>query len=44
MKKRELEAMHQLSKNMYTCIGDQWSIVTKREQLNSLFTSFNLAK
>ena len=44
MKKREREAMHQLSKNMYTCIGDQWSIVTKREQLENLLTSLNLAK
>ena len=44
MKKRELEAIHQLSKNMYTCIGDQWSIVTKREQLENVFTSLNLVK
>jgi hypothetical protein len=30
MKKGELEAIHQLSKNMYTCIGDAWSMITKK--------------
>jgi hypothetical protein len=30
LKKGELEAIHQLSKNMYTCIGDAYSKSTKK--------------
>jgi hypothetical protein len=33
-KKRELEAIHQLSKNRYTCIDHAYSMVTKYKQLN----------
>jgi hypothetical protein len=32
-KKRELEAIHQLSKNRYTCIDHAYSMVTKYKQL-----------
>jgi hypothetical protein len=32
--KRELEAIHQLSKNRYTCIDHAYSMVTKYKQLN----------
>jgi hypothetical protein len=31
--KRELEAIHQLSKNMYGCIGDSDNMITKYDQL-----------
>jgi hypothetical protein len=34
MKKRELEAIHQLSKNMYDCIGHGDSMITKYDQLD----------
>jgi hypothetical protein len=32
--KRELEAIHQLSKNRYSCIDHAYSMVTKYKQLN----------
>ena len=42
MKKGELEAVHQLSKNRYVHVGDAYSIVSKNEPLEKSFTGFNL--
>jgi hypothetical protein len=44
MKKRELEAIHQLSKNIHVCIGHVCSRITKREQLEMLLGISNLVK
>jgi hypothetical protein len=44
MKKRELEAMHQLSKNRYDCIGDPHSMITKYDQFSWSLGSFNHVK
>jgi hypothetical protein len=35
---------HKLSKNMHTCIGDPYSMVTKYEQLEMLLGISNLGK
>jgi hypothetical protein len=43
-KKRELEAIHQLSKKVHTYIGDPYIMVTKYDQLKWLFADFNLGK
>jgi hypothetical protein len=44
MKKRELEAIHQLSKNMYVCIGHAYSMITNSDQLKLLLDSSNLVR
>jgi hypothetical protein len=42
MKKGELEAGYQLSKNMYVHMGNAYSIVSKNEQLEKLLGLSNL--
>ena len=44
MKKRELEAIHQLSKKTHDCIGDEGSMVTESDQLDILLGKTYLAK
>jgi hypothetical protein len=39
---RELDVVQQLSKNMYTCIGDTYTMVTKDQQLEMLLDVSNL--
>jgi hypothetical protein len=43
--KRELEAIHQLSKTMYTCIGDAYSMFTKCKRFGDVVIGIsNLGK
>jgi hypothetical protein len=44
MKKRELEAIHQLSKNTYDCIGDAYGMLTEYDQLEIVLGNLDLAK
>jgi hypothetical protein len=44
VKKIELEAIHQLSKNRYTCIDHAYSMVTKYKQLNQPLAVSNLGR
>jgi hypothetical protein len=43
-KKRELEAIHQLSQNRYTCIDHAYSMITKYKQLNWKLAVSNLGR
>jgi hypothetical protein len=44
VKKRELEAIHQLSKNSYVCIDDQCSMISQYDQLDGLLEVLDLGK
>ena len=44
MKMRDLEAIHQLSKKVYICIGDSDSMITNYDQLEQLLDRSNLVK
>jgi hypothetical protein len=39
---RELEAIHQLSKNIHSCIGGAYSMITPYKQLEMLLEVSNL--